>query len=197
MPRSVPISKCAQVSASHPCLKDPAMDDAGRARAIEKRKLLQQQRKRQHVSDVFRRVGCKLRGEGVRFTKLMPATAQTALGTLASGPGRDERLLWEPIPNATCRQWDTERQRANLIAEAVAACTTLDAPVAVIWHTAKAALRLSAANLCTHSAIVLGEGSYATWIVDARGAGWLIEVAGFDQEVCWTRAMPPSLKLIS
>lgn len=167
------------------------MDEDRRARLVEKRRLALLRMQRAAVSRTFRTAAPALCARGVRFSKLVPQRCLTALGRLASGPGQDERLLWDPIPDGTCRTWQTEQEQDEALREALAVCTVPQAPVAVIWHPCAAGLRLSAADLARHPAPVLEAGEGETiWIVAADGGPWLIELAYWDREVCWTPEMP-------
>jgi hypothetical protein len=166
------------------------MDEDRRTRLTEKRRLAQLRRERAAVSATFRRVARGLCGRGVRFSKLVPERCREALGPLASGPGRDERLLWSPIPNGTCARWQSEAERDALLREALAGCTDSAARVAVIWHPFEAGLTIGAADLAAHAPLVLAESADTIWIVAANGGPWLIELAYWDREVCWTPRMP-------
>lgn len=127
---------------------------------------------------------------GVRFSKLVPERCRTALGRLASGPGQDERLLWHWIGNAAGSIWTAKAERDALLGEALAACAAPETPVAVVWHPFRAGLRLRAADLAANAAPVLDATGETVWIVAAEGGPWLIEVAFWDREICWTPAMP-------
>lgn len=166
------------------------MDEDRRTRLTEKRRLAQLRRERAAVSATFRRVARTLCERGVRFSKLVPERCREALGPLASGPGRDERLLWAPIPNGTCAGWESEAERDELLHEALSYCTNARARVAVIWHPFEAGLSVAAADLAAHAPLILEEGGETIWIVAASGGPWLIELAYWDREVCWTPRMP-------
>ncbi len=166
------------------------MDEDRRTRLTEKRRLAQLRGERAAASATFRRVAPALCARGVRFSKLVPERCREALGPLASGPGRDERLLWAPIPNGVCAGWESESERDELLREALAACTSAAARAAVIWHPFEAGLSLAAADLALHAEPILAESADTIWIVAAAGGPWLIEVAYWDREVCWTPRMP-------
>lgn len=168
-----------------------SMDEVRRARLIERRRLAQIRAQRAALSEAFRAVAPGLRARGVRCAKLMPERCRTALGRLASGPGRDERLLWKPIPNGVCRPWQTERERDSLLAAGLAACAAPETPVAVVWHPCRAGLRLAASALAANAAEIINASAGDTiWIVAADGGPWLIEIAYWDREICWTPRMP-------
>lgn len=167
------------------------MEEAQRARLIERRRLAQLRRERAAASAAFRGVAPLLCERGVRFSKLVPERCRAALGTLASGPGRDERLLWGPTADGTCRGWETEAERNALLRRALAGCTGAETKVAVVWHPFRAGLRIAAAALAVHAGPVLEAGAGdTTWIVAADGGPWLIEVAWWDWEICWAARMP-------
>lgn len=168
------------------------MDEARRALLTERRRLAQVRAQRAALSGTFRAVAPVLRGRGVRCSKLMPERCRAALGRLASGPGRDERLLWKPIPNGICRGWETAAARDALLGEALAACTggAAGTAVAVVWHPCQAGLRLAAGELADHAGLVLGATGETIWIVAAESGPWLIEAAYWDRELCWTPRMP-------
>jgi hypothetical protein len=167
------------------------MDEDRRARLIEKRRLALLRMERAGISATFRSVAPALRAGRVRCSKLVPARCLEALGRLASGPGQDERLLWAPVPNSTCRGWEAEAERDSLLREALADCTAPDARVAVVWHPCRAGLSLAAADLARNAGPILDSGGGETiWIVAAGGGPWLIEVAYWDRELCWTPQMP-------
>jgi hypothetical protein len=165
------------------------MDETRRNALLEKRRLLRLRHARRDVSASFRRVACGLRREGVRCAKLMPEACRHALGTLASGPGRDERLDWTVIRNGSCRTWTSDEERNRLVASALAACTRPEARVAVVWSPFSAGLRIGADDLARHADAILDEAT-EIWIVAADGGPWLIEVSHWDREVCHTRSMP-------
>ena len=165
------------------------MDEARRAALLEKRRLFQLRLQRQNVSARYRPVACALRAAKVRCSKLSPEACRLALGTLASGPSRDERLDWTGIGNGICRIYANDAQRDAYVAEALADCTGWTDPVAVVWHPFEAGLRIAAGDLVRHAPLILDQAT-EIWIVDARGSSWLIEVAAFDSEVCHTRSMP-------
>lgn len=143
------------------------------------------------ISGTFRAVAPALRASGVRGSKLVPARCREALGRLASGPGQDERLLWAPIPNGTCRGWEDDGERDSLLREALTACAAAESRVAVVWHPFQAGLSLAAADLARNAGPILDAGGGETiWIVAAGGGPWLIEVAYWDRELCWTPEMP-------
>jgi hypothetical protein len=167
------------------------MDEARRSRLTEKRRLAQLRARRAAESAAFRRVAPALRSAGIPCSKLVPERCRAALGDLTSGPGEDERLLWAPIGNGTCRGWESAAERDSLVREALAACTPPEARVAVVWHPFEAGLRLRAADLAAQAAAILDAGAGGTiWIVGADGGRWLIEAAYWDRELCWTAAMP-------
>jgi hypothetical protein len=167
------------------------MDEDRRARLIEKRRLALLRMERAGISATFRAVAPALRAQGVRGSKLVPARCLEALGRLASGPGQDERLLWAPVPNSTCRRWEAEAERDSLLGEALADCTAPETRVAVVWHPFRAGLSLAAADLALNARPILDAGEGETiWIVAAAGGPWLIEVAYWDRELCWTPKMP-------
>lgn len=145
---------------------------------------------RASLSGDFRRVAPALRTKGVRCSKLVPKRCLAALGRLASGPGEDERLLWKPIPNGTCRTWETGAERDSLLAEALADCAAPADRVAVVWHPFRAGLSLAARDLAANAAPILKESGETIWIVAADGGPWLIEASHWDREVCWTLEMP-------
>lgn len=167
------------------------MDEAQRARLIERRRMAQLRSARAAVSEKFRSVAPALRAAGVRAAKLVPARCRAALGPLTGGPGRDERLLWDKVPDATCRYWRDEAERDALVRAALACCAAPDTRVALVWHSFEAGLSIPAGDLAAHAASVIGAGDGGTtWIAAAEGGPWLIEVAYWDREVCWTRSMP-------
>lgn len=165
------------------------MDDR-RAKLVEKRRLAQVRRERQNVSATFRRVAPSLCEHGLRFSKLVPERCREALGTLASGPGRDERLLWGDVPGGTCVRWEDKARRDAHVRRALACCVAPTSSVVVIWHPFQAGLRLRAADLAAHAAPVLDAAGDTIWIVAAEGGPWLIEVVFWDREVCWAPNMP-------
>ncbi|HEY0113356.1 MAG TPA: hypothetical protein VGB59_09435 [Allosphingosinicella sp.] len=168
------------------------MDEDKRSKLIEKRRLAQVRRERQERSARFRSVGRLLCESGVRFSKLVPERCREALGSLASGPGQDERLLWAPIPNGICERWGSKAERDDLLRRALARCAAkAETKVAVVWHPFEAGLRLSAGDLALHAGPILDAGDGGTiWIVAADGGSWLIETAYWDRELCWTPNMP-------
>jgi hypothetical protein len=166
------------------------MDEARRARLVERRRLAQLRIRRAELSATFRHLGRILCERGVRFSKLVPERCREALGTLASGPGEDERLLWGPIRNGVCSPWSSDPHRDSLLRSALAACARDDEAVAVVWHPCRAGLRIRAGDLASQSAAILGELHDTVWIVAAAGGPWLIEVAYWDGELCYTPAMP-------
>jgi hypothetical protein len=167
------------------------IDEARRARLVETRRLAQLRARRTAESARFRGVAAGLRAAEVPCSKLVPERCREALGDLTHGPGEDERLLWPPIPEGTCRRWESAAERDSLARQALAACAAGDSKVAVVWHPYEAGLRLRAADLAVHAGPILDAGHGDTiWIVAADGGRWLIEVAFWDREVCWTAAMP-------
>jgi hypothetical protein len=167
------------------------MEGERRKRLVEKRRLALLRMERAAASATFRGVAPALCARRVRFSKLVPQGCRTALGRLASGPGRDERLLWAPVPNGSCRAWETAEERDQALREALAACAAPDVRAAVVWHPCTAGLRLASADLARHAAPILDAGAGDTiWIVAADGGPWLIEIAYWDREVCWTPKMP-------
>lgn len=146
---------------------------------------------RAEQSGRFRAAAPALRKGGVRCSKLTPERCRAALGRLVSGPGRDERLAWNPIPRGICRTWGSDEERDSLLAEALAECTGPETRVAVVWHPFRAGLSIAAGDLAAQASPVLEAGSGETiWIVAAEGGPWLIEVAYWDRELCWTPEMP-------
>jgi hypothetical protein len=167
------------------------VDEARRIRLEERKRLAQLRRSRAAVSAAFRAVAPHLRTHGVTCSKLVPERGRAALGDLASGPGRDERLLWDHVAGAVCATWADVRERDALLRDALAACAAPDRRVAVVWHPYEAALRLRAGDLAAHAGPVLDAGGADTvWIVDAAGGDWLIEAAYWDRELCWSKFMP-------
>ena len=166
------------------------MDEDRRTRLVEKRRLAQLRRERSQRSATFRRVGRILCERGLRFSKLVPARCREALGRLASGPGRDERLLWDEVPDSTCAAWASDAERDSLLREALAGCAPGGEAVALVWHPFEAGLRIAAADLAEAAGAVLDQSHDTVWIVAAAGGPWLIEIAYWDREVCWTRSMP-------
>jgi hypothetical protein len=168
------------------------MDEARRARLVETRRLAQLRARRAAESARFRAVAPALRAAGVPCSKLVSERCRSALGDLTRGPGEDERLLWAPIGNGTCRRWESSAERDALLREALARCAAPDSKVAVVWHPYEAGLRLRAADLAALVGAILDAGRGDTiWIVAADGGPWLIEAAFWDRELCWTPAMPP------
>ena len=145
---------------------------------------------RAELSGAFRSVGRILCDHDVRFSKLMPSRCREALGPLTSGPGRDERLLWNRVPGRSCETWTSKEQRDDLVRQALSACTDASASVAVIWHTVNAGLRIRARDLAAHASPILEVQPGTIWIAAAQGGPWLIEVAFWDQEVCFAPSMP-------
>jgi hypothetical protein len=168
----------------------PAIAPDRRARLVEKRRLAQLRLSRALLSRAFRSVGRILCERDVRFSKLMPSRCVEVLGPLVSGPGQDERLLWDRVPGRSCDTWTSNEHRDDLLRQALSACTHADAPVAVIWHPASAGLRIGAPDLAAHAAPILDGEPGTIWIVAAHGGPWLIEIAFWDKEVCFARSMP-------
>jgi hypothetical protein len=167
------------------------MDEGRRAKLVEKRRMAQLRTERQRVATTFRKVAPVLRGLGLHFTRLSPEACRAALGRLTAGPGQDERLLWGPIANGSCRSWESPAERDALLAEALAGCgATGEARVAVVWHPFQAGLGMRGADLARHPAPLLDPVADTVWIVAAEGGPWLIEVAFWDRELCWTPKMP-------
>jgi hypothetical protein len=168
------------------------VDEQRRARLAEKRRMGQLRLERQRVSAKFRAVAPLLCERSLRFSRLAPERCRAALGPLTGGPGQDERLLWAPIANGTCRSWETQAERDALLGEALAGCGAAgEARVAVIWHPFESGLRIGAGDLARHAGPVLELGGGGTiWVVAAEGGPWLIEMAYWDREVCWTPSMP-------
>lgn len=166
------------------------MDETRRGGLVEKRRLAQLRARRAAESATFRSVAPALRKAGVRCSKLVPERCRAALGDLTSGPGEDERLLWAPIAGGICRLWGGAKERDALVREALAACAAPEARVAVVWHPFEAGLSLRAADLARHASAIGGVGGGTIWIVAAEGGRWLIEIAYWDREICWTKAMP-------
>ena len=161
-----------------------------RARLLERRKLAQLRLHRAELSRTFRSVGRILCEREVRFSKLMPSRCREALGPLIGGPGRDERLLWDHVPGRRCESWTSDGHRDALVRQALSTCTDAATPVAIVWHTATAGLRISADDLAAHAAPILDAERDTIWIVAAHGGPWLIEVAFWDKEVCFAPSMP-------
>lgn len=166
------------------------MDLERRARLEEKRRLAQLRRRRSEISATFRGLAIPLRRLGVPVSKLMPHRCREALGPLASGPGRDERLLWAPIPGGRCERWASPPHRDSLLRAALDRCARPDEAVAVIWHPFEAGLRIAAADLAAHAPVVLEALHGTVWIVAAAGGPWLIEIAYWDGELCAATSMP-------
>lgn len=146
--------------------------------------------KRASLSGTFREVAPVLCRRGVRFSKLVPERCRSALGRLASGPGQDERLLWGPIGNGVCAWWSSDAERDSLLASALAECAAPGTPVAVVWNPFRAGLRIRSGDLAAHAAAILDPVHETVWIVAADGGAWLVEVAFWDRELCYTKAMP-------
>jgi hypothetical protein len=60
----------------------------------------------------------------------------------------------------------------------------------VIWHPFEAGPGLAAADLAAYAPPIPAESADTIWIVAASGGPWLIEIAYWDREVCWTPRMP-------
>ena len=166
------------------------MDAQRRDALVEKRRLLQLRRRRHEASRTFREIAPGLRAAGVRCAKLMPARFRAILGPVLNAPGQDERLVWEPIPNGICRLWSSPGERDLLVRQALHACVALEEKVAVVYHTAEAGLLISAADLSRHAPSILDDRPQTIWIVAAAGGPWLIELAYWDREVCYTTNLP-------
>ena len=166
------------------------MDAPRRDALIEKRRLLQLRRQRQERSRAFREIAPRLRAAGVRCSKLVPERLAAILGPVLSAPGQDERLLWEPIPDGHCRLWASAGERDLLLRQALHACTAPQERVAVAFHTAQAGLLISAADLSRHAPLILDDRPDTIWIVAAAGGPWLIELAYWDRELCYTTNLP-------
>ena len=166
------------------------MDAERREALVEKRRLLQLRQRRQEISRTFREFAPALRAAGVRCAKLMPARFEAILGPVLHAPGQDERLLWAPIPNGVCNLWSSPGERDLLVRQALHACVAPEERVAVIFHTAEAGLLISAANLSRHAPLILGDRPDTIWIVAAACGPWLIELAFWDREVCYTESLP-------
>lgn len=167
------------------------MDEERRRRLTERRRMAQLRRERAGLSEGFRRVARVLCDAGMRFSKLMPVHHGRMLGHLASGPGADEELDFGWIPGAQTSRWNDEGQRDSLCRRALAAVAGNDEPVAVIWHPARAGIRLKASVLRSHMPLLLDEGrGDATWIVSARGGPWLIQVGFWSATVGYAANVP-------
>ncbi|MES2835778.1 MAG: hypothetical protein V4707_13830 [Pseudomonadota bacterium] len=163
------------------------MDPGQRTRLEALKSQALSRRKRAEEGSYLRPILSSLRQASIRCRRLSPARVKAALGTLADGPGQDERLLWSAIPHGVCHAWTGEDERTALIRRALDACCDSQSRVAVVWHPAFAGLRLRADDLARHAALIF-DGSPEIWMCDAAGGGWLIEIARFDTEVCWFRA---------
>lgn len=172
-------------------IKDGRVEDDRRAQLLLKRRHLLLRQERANASRTFRTVAPLLCEREIRFAKSTPEQCRRSLGTLADGPGQDERLLWTHLEEGVCRPWADRDERDRLLKDALAACTAPDETVAVIWHTHEAGLRLKSRDLAEHSALILDPHGDTIWIVAAAGGRWLIELAYWDRELCYIRSMPP------
>jgi hypothetical protein len=166
------------------------MESDRRVKLEEKRRHLQLRQRRAEEARTFRRVAPALCARGIRFARATPLQGRRALGTLASGPGRDERLIWDGIPGAVCTKWRSAEEGDRLLADALDACTAPDSRVTMIWHPREAGLRMRAADLAACAQLAIDSIGGAAWIVDAAGGPWLIEISLSDGEICYSRTMP-------
>jgi hypothetical protein len=167
------------------------VDEQTRQRLLEKRRMAQARRSRAELSVAFRNVAPVLCGAGHRFSKLMPAANRRLLGALASGPGADEELDFNWIPGAQTSRWSDKGERDLLCCRALRAVAGDDERVAVIWHPAKAGIRLAASALRSQVTLLLDEGGGDTiWIVSGRGGHWIIQVAFWSGTVSYAKNVP-------
>lgn len=166
------------------------MDASRRDALIERRRLLQLRQQRQETSRTVREFMPALRAAGARCAKLMPERLRSILGPALTAPGEDERLVWEPIPDGICRRWSSPGERDLLLRQALHACVGPEERVAIVFHTVQAGLLISAADLSRHAPLIVGDRPDTIWIVAARGGPWLIELAFWDRELCYTTNLP-------
>jgi hypothetical protein len=167
------------------------VDEQTRQKLLDKRQMAQARRGRAELSEAFRRVAPVLCSAGHRVSKLMPAANSRLLGPLASGPGADEELDFGWIPGAQTSRWSDKGERDLLCWRALRAVAGNDEPVAVIWHPAKAGIRLAASALRLQVTLLLDEGGGdTTWIVSGRGGPWLIQVAFWSRAVSYAKNVP-------
>jgi hypothetical protein len=144
---------------------------------------------RQQLSATFREVARPLCEAGVRLTKSMPQANNLSLGPLAAGPGEDEELDFGWMDNAAVTRWLTDGEAADLVREALAACSAPDALVTVIWSPFEAGLRLRASDLAQHVPLVLRR-DWTTWVVSARPSSWIIQIGLLSRTVAFSPAVP-------
>jgi hypothetical protein len=94
------------------------------------------------------------------------------------------------VPGHVCRAWSAKEERDALVREGLAQCAAPGSTVAVIWHTSQPGLSIRASDLAAHAGAVLEGWGDTVWIVASGGGSWLIEIAYWDREVCWSRHMP-------
>jgi hypothetical protein len=162
-----------------------------RQELIERRRLAQLRRARAEISGSFRQVARRLCTAGIRCSKLMPVHIARLLGDKASGPGEDEELDLSWIPGAQLAAWSHPAQRDDLCGRAIRAVAREDESVALVWHPARAGLRMRAADLREQVSILLDEGhGDTTWLVSASGADWLIQIAFWSSTISYARHVP-------
>ena len=151
--------------------------------------MMQLRLQRQRLSATFRQVARQLCVKGVRLSKSMPKANDRSLGPLAAGPGQDEELHFDWIDNASFAPWSTHAEAADLVRDALAACTGPDELVTVIWSPFEAGLRLRARDLAGHAGIVL-DRDWTTWIVAAQPSSWIVQIGQRSQTVAFSPNVP-------
>ena len=127
----------------------------------------------------------RLAANGCRPEILFPNECRAALGELIDAPCRDERIDWSRIVTGHCRSWSSDAERDRLALEAVRACASPGAILAIVWNPTNPGLALPSEEIERAIGILL-ESATETWIVDRNGSGWLVECAIFGPEICWS-----------
>jgi hypothetical protein len=169
------------------------MDLTQRNKLKERREMMQLRLRRQRLSATFREVARQLCAEGVRLSKSMPAANERSLGPLSAGPGEDEELHFDWMDNASVAPWTSDEEAADLVREALQACSASDELVTVIWSPFEAGLRLRTKDLARHARSVL-DRDWTTWIVAAQPSRWIVQVGVRSQTVAFSPAVPVDIE---
>jgi hypothetical protein len=165
------------------------MDPVLRQKLKERREMLLLRLRRHEMSATFREVARQLCAEGVRLSKSMPTANHRSLGRLTAGPGEDEELHFDWMGNASIRHWSTDEEAADLVREALEACTEPKELVTVIWCPFKAGLRLRTRDLANRARSVL-DRDWTTWIVAAEPSRWIVQIGLRSQTVAFSPNVP-------
>ncbi len=133
-----------------------------------------------------------LRQPRTRCSRVSVRALAPILAPIMALEGRSERVDWSRLPGGVCHAWEAWPERDALFRRALAELTGRDDRVVAIWHPLSAGLRLRARDADRLAPQIL-DAATEVWILPAERPGWLIEVARFDQEVCYAPSLIRSL----